>query len=169
MLVLIFLVVAGLAAYIIAGYLIKPEIEISTNKVDKDTNKVTLEIVKELTPQNVQFSEYDDKFVLSFDTAKPTRAYAYVTPERNENFLQVVRDFSNGLPVAGKWFFEQSETETTTHQIVLPLAELPKPTDPTNSLYVYILIKYKDVYIPYGQQTSLSSGPLEPWVITILK
>ena len=158
------IIFAGVLAYYLSGGFIKSQVIKVEESTQRQEIKISLQQVKDLKPDQVRIEQNDQGYTISFTTSKPTTAHLYITPDAHENFIQAVKDFANGLKVSGQWYHEKNAVSNHTFQ--LKTDTLPKPRD-ENTLYMYILIEADSGYIPYGKETSLESGPLEPWIITL--
>ncbi len=163
----IFLVIgAGVGSYFLAGNFIKqPEVTPEETQTNNE-NVVTRKVVKDLTPE-VVFNSTEDGVEINITVSQNTFAYVYITSSQSEDFLQTLQDYINKIAPTGKWFLENTTEPTNQHSFVLKNDELPKPEPGSQSVYMYILLKYNDTYIPYGQETNLDTGDLKPWILTL--
>ncbi len=158
------IILTGILAYYLSGGFIKSQVIKVEQDAQRQDIKISLQQVKDLKPDQVRIEQNDWGYTISFSTSKPAKAHLYITPDAHEDFVQAVKDFANGLGVSGQWYHEKDAVSNHTFQIKTDT--LPKPQD-ENTLYMYILIETESGYIPYGKETSLESGPLEPWIITL--
>lgn len=161
LLALVGLIAAGGLAYFITGFIVKPKtVTIDTTK-GLETTKV-----KDLQPTEVSITTFKTFIEITFSTAEKTFAYAYITFKPDEKITDVLKAVKRGESdtYSGIWYKQQEVNPSTKHTIHINLKDLP--TD-KNKGYLYILLEWKDYYIPYGEQTSPVTGPLTAWTINI--
>jgi hypothetical protein len=163
------LVAVGIGSYVISTQVIPdPTVDSGNNQngnQNDNGNTITTEVVQKIAPTNIVMKRDKNDIVIQFDTAEKVGAVLYFTTEKGEKITQVVKDFSNGVPVKGVFYnLTPEETASTAH--------LVKISDPdkkikTGERYYYIILMYKGARIPYGSPMDYAKGPTDPYILTI--
>ncbi len=155
------LIIAGLLAYFITGFFVKPK------TVTIDTTKgLASQKVKDLQPTEISITSFKTYIEVTFNTASKTFAYVYITFDPEEKFTDVLKLLKEGeaQSYAGMWYKQQESTPSTKHTVHIPLKDLPAGKA---NAYMYLLLEWGNYYIPYGEQTSPVTGPLTAWTISL--
>lgn len=140
-----------------------PEQEDTTQvQTGTDSDAPTVSDLKNLEPQNMQTTFEENEIILSFETVDPLGSTVYVTTDDQEQIDQAMKDYRNGIPVAGRWFtIATPDAPTTTHLVRIPKSMLSSD----GSVYYYVLLRYGDYWLPYGEGMDYENGPYSPYVI----
>ncbi len=162
------LIILFFAGYFITGLFVKPK----TLTISK-APEITTDQVKKLMPQDVTITNFSDHIEIAFTTAEPSLAYAFITYDPAITFTKVLSSLktpgasgAEQANVKSLWVKEVNTNPAEEHKIIVPLTDLDANYD---KAYMYLLIKWNKFYIPYGEQTSLASGPLTAWLLNLGK
>ena len=163
------LVVVGVGSYFIANRVYPPpqidNIQNVQNNQDQEDN-VTLDTVKKLTPKSIISKIEGDKIVISWTTPLETDGnIVYITPDKNEKINQVLKDYFNGVKIAGIFKEEELSKAKTDHSITVDKSLV----EDKNYKYFYIIVTYKKRRIPFGSKMDYTNqtGPTEPYEIIL--
>lgn len=124
----------------------------------------TVNDMKKLEPKNIQVNTDTENVVITYDTAEKVGSLVYVTPNKTEKVAQAMKDYNNGVSIAGKWFSVTVDSEAgTAHKLTLPKTVVPT----SGQTYYYIVVSYKKYWLPYGAVTDYQSGVAEPYSIKL--
>ena len=128
------------------------------------SNVPTVSDMKRLEPRNLQAKVEGDNVVVTFETAEKVGTLLYVTPSKTEKIAQAMKDYNNGVAIAGKWFNVTSEAEgAVNHTSTFPKTVLNASGDS----YYYVVVSYKKYWLPYGSVTDYQNGVAEPYIIKL--
>jgi|GEM_PF-2508612 len=163
----IILIVVGVGSYAISQQVI-PDNNSGTNNGTSNNSTsgtiITVKLVQKLEPKNTIIKKSGSKIKFQFDTQEKTGSVIYVTSAKSELIQQVVKDWSNGVKVAGTFYPVTSESSPSNAHSV----EIDNTEDKIkeNEYYYYTIILYNQVRIPYGRLNDSLRGPSEPYVIS---
>lgn len=124
----------------------------------------TVKDMERLEPKNLATKADGDNVVLTFETSEKVATLVYVTPSKSEKIAQAMKDYTNGVPLAGRWFSVSPESETkTVHTVSFPKTLLAN----TGDTYYYVIVSYKKYWLPYGSVTDYQAGVAEPYTIKL--
>lgn len=128
------------------------------------SNVPTISDMRKLEPKNLNAKVEGDNVTISFETAEKVGALIYVTPSKTEKIAQAMKDYNNGVAVAGKWFTVSADADASaTHVLSFPKTVLNSSGDS----YYYVIISYKKYWLPYGSVTDYQNGVSEPYTIKL--
>lgn len=163
------LVAVGIGSYVVSTQVIPdPTVDGGNNQNNNQNNNgntITTQVVQSIAPMNIVMKRDKTDIVIQFDTTEKVGAVLYFTPDKAEKITQVVKDFSNGVPVKGVFYNMTTEENASS-------AHLVKISDPdkkikTGERYYYIILMYKGARIPYGSPMDFAKGPSDPYILTI--
>jgi len=124
----------------------------------------TISDMKKLEPKNIVTKADGENVIVTFETAEKVATLIYVTSSKTEKIAQAMKDYTNGIPLAGRWFTVSAESEAkTAHSVSFPKSIMAT----TGDTYYYIIISYKKYWLPYGLVTDYQNGVAEPYTIKL--
>ena len=162
----VMLLLFGIGSYY-ASKQIFPDPKTTTTKTTTTTTNSSVPTVadmKRLNPQSVSAKIEGENVIVSFETADKVGSLVYITPSKTEKIAQAMKDFNNGVAVAGKWFVVTSDSDSkATHLLTVPKTVLAK----SGTTYFYIVVSYKKYWLPYGLTTDFTTGASDPYLINL--
>jgi len=120
--------------------------------------------MKKLEPRELGTKADGDNLVISYNTAEAVGTLLYVTPTKTEKIEQAMKDYNNGVPIAGRWFTVTPDSKANTaHSLAIPKSIVAT----TGDTYYYIVISYKNYWLPYGLTTDYQNGVAEPYTVKL--
>lgn len=164
----VMLVVFGIGSYYASTSLFPDPTSNSTGNVTPTPSTTstipTIGDMKRLIPQNITTKAEGENVILSFTTADEVGTMVYVSPNKTDKIAQAMKDYNNGVAIAGRWFtVTTDEAKKVTHEVAIPKEILNTSTD----TYYYIVVSYKKYWLPYGLTTDFQNGVAEPYTIKL--
>lgn len=127
-----------------------------------NSTKLTVSQAQDIAPRNISVKQDATSLTVQFSTNQETGAYLYVTPDRTENFMTVITQFGQGVPVKGVWYTATKEASPAlSHEATIPTSALAK----TGDTYYFILLTYNGFRVPYGLINNYQNGPTSPYIL----
>lgn len=161
----ILLVIFGVGSYFASKQLFPdPKTQGSNGSVTPTPNPgiVTVQQMKDLTPKNIATHVEGENTVIQFETSEKVPSFIYISTAKIDNIGQVLKDYSNGVSVPGRFIWGSTESApSNTHIVKFPTSILAT-SGPT---YYFVILKFNDHWLPYGTIMDSQGNPTESYVI----
>ncbi len=142
----------------------KNNVAITPTPGSSSTTAPTVGDMKNLEPRELTTKTDGDTIVVSYSTTEKVGTLLYVTPSKTDKIEQAMKDYNNGIPIAGRWFTVTPDSKaSSTHTVAIPKNQLAT----TGDTYYYIVISYKKYWLPYGATTDYNNGVAEPYTFKL--